>query len=521
MTSLPTLLAAVADASGGITSLVAIVLAVFIVLVVFFSLVSRYRMCPPDRILVVYGNIRGGLSSRCYHGGSTFVLPILQSYQYLDLTPISIELELKGALSSQNIRIDAPASFTIGISTDPDVMQNAATRLLGRTMDEIQQLAGEIIMGQMRVVFASMTIEEINGDREKLISSITKGVEVELHKVGLKMINGNIRDIKDQSGYIDALGREAAAKAINDAQIKVAQENQRGSIGRAEAEREQAIRVANAQAEAKRGQNTAQVMIAKSEADLAMETAEAKRRTEAAQKVAEARARQESYQAQQDAEIARASMEKAHQQAEQIVKAEIDKERMRIDAEATATQTKILQEGQAAAYIIQKQAEADGIQRVAEGEAAGIRAKLGAEASGIQAKLTAEAEGTRALLDAKAQGFEKLLKVADDTAGATQLLIAENIVRIAEIQAGAIKGLQFEKVVVMGGGGNGNGGAGQFVQDLYKGVLPLNELAKSVGLNLPAFLGTPAGASGSTVAQAMPKVPETELEVKIDPPRRG
>jgi flotillin len=496
------------------------VFGVILVLVIVVTMISRYRMCPPDRVLVVYGKLSSGMSSRCFHGGSTFVLPVLQSYGYLDLTPINIELELKGALSSQNIRIDAPASFTIGISTDPQVMQNAATRLLGRTLDEIQQLAGEIIMGQMRVVFASMTIEEINSDREKLISSITKGVEVELHKVGLQMINGNIRDIKDQSGYIDALGREAAAKAINDAQIKVAQENQRGAIGKAEAEREQAIRVANAQAEAKRGQNTAQVMIAKSEADLAMESAEAKRRTEAAQNVAEARARQESYQAQQDAELARASMEKAHQQAEQIVKAEIDKERMRIDAEAKAAQTRILQEGQAAAYLIQKQAEADAIKRVAEGEAQGTRAKLNAEASGIQAKLTAEAEGTRALLDAKAQGFEKLLKVADDTSGATQLLIAENIVRIAEIQAGAIKGLQFEKVILMGGGNGASAGAGQFVQDLYKGVLPLNELAKSVGLNLPAFLGTQANPGA--VTQTVPGVPETKLAVNIDPPsRRG
>lgn len=507
---------------NSMTSIIAIGLLVFLFVVVLLTLISRYRMCPPDRVLVVYGKLSQGQSSRCYHGGSTFVMPFFQSYSYLNLTPINIEIELKGALSSQNIRIDAPASFTIGISTEPHVMQNAATRLLGRTMQEIEQLAGEIIMGQMRVVFASMTIEEINSDREKLISLITKGVEVELHKVGLKMINGNIRDIKDQSGYIDALGREAAAKAINDAHIKVAQENQRGAIGKAEAEREQAIRVANAQAEAKRGQNTAQVVIAKSDADLAAEQAEAKRRTEAAQKVAAARALQESYKAEQEAELARASMEKAHQQAEQIVKAEIDKERMRIDAEAKAAQTKIVQEGQAAAYLIQKQAEADALRRVAEGEAAGIQAKLSAEASGIQAKLTAEAEGTRALLDAKAQGFEKLLKVADDTSGATQLLIAENIVRIAEIQAGAIKGLQFEKVVVMGGGNGAGGGAGQFVQDLYKGVLPINELAKSVGLNLPAFLGTsaPAAAGSTPVTQAsVPAVPETKLDVKIDPRR--
>lgn len=486
-------------------TLVFIAIAVVFFMIIALTLVSRYRMCPPDRILVVFGKVASGQSSKCYHGGATFVMPFFQSYAYLDLTPITLDIELKGALSSQNIRIDAPASFTIGISTDPEVMQNAATRLLGRSLDEVQQLAAEIIMGQMRVVFASMTIEEINNDREKLIAAITKGVEVELHKVGLRMINGNIRDIKDQSGYIDALGKESAARAINDAQIKVAQENQRGSIGRAEAEREQAIRVANAQAEAKRGQNTAQVMIAKSDADLASEQAEAKRRVEAAQKVAEARALQEGYKAQQEAELARADREKAQQQADQIVKAEIDKERVRIDAEAKAAQTRILQEGQSAAYIIQKDAEAEGLKRVAEGEAAGIRAKLSAEATGIQAKLTAEAEGTRALLDAKAQGFEKLLRVADDTAGATQLLIAENIVRIAEIQAGAIKGLSFEKVIVMGGGGAGGGasnGPGQFVQDLYKGVLPINELAKSVGLNLPAFLGTEGktGAAGAASA---------------------
>lgn len=483
--------------------IIAISLVVVFVLIIGATLISRYRMCPPDRVLVVYGKVSSGLSARCYHGGATFVMPFFQSYGYLDLTPISIDIELKGALSSQNIRIDAPASFTIGISTEMEVMQNAATRLLGRSLDEIQQLASEIIMGQMRVVFASMTIEEINTDREKLIALITKGVEVELHKVGLRMINGNIRDIKDQSGYIDALGKEAAAKAINDAQIRVAQENQRGAVGRAEAEREQAVRVANALAEAKRGQNTAQAIIAKSDADLASEQAEATRRAEAAKKVAEARALQESYKAQQEAELARAAREKAAAQADQIVKAEIDKERVRIDAEAKAAQTEILQKGQAAAYVAQKEAEAEGIRRVAEGEATAIKAKLTAEATGVQAKLTAEAEGTRALLDAKAQGFEKLLRVADDTSGATQLLIAENIVRIAEIQAGAIKGLQFEKVVVMGGGSSGNG-PGQFVQDLYKGVLPINELAKSVGLNLPAFLGTEPKSSPAISPEAGP-----------------
>lgn len=203
------------------------ILVLFIILTASW-LFSRYRMCPPDKILIVFGKVGTGQPAKCYHGGSTFVLPVLQSYSYLDLNPINIDVPLQGALSSQNIRVDVPSSFIVGISTLPEIMQNAAARLLGRSREEIRNLAAEIIMGQMRVVIASMTIEEINSDREKLIKGITEGVDVELHKVGLHLINANITDIQDASGYINALGKEAAARAINDATIKVAEETRRG-----------------------------------------------------------------------------------------------------------------------------------------------------------------------------------------------------------------------------------------------------------------------------------------------------
>ena len=181
------------------------ILVLFIILTASW-LFSRYRMCPPDKILIVFGKVGTGQPAKCYHGGSTFVLPVLQSYSYLDLNPINIDVPLQGALSSQNIRVDVPSSFIVGISTLPEIMQNAAARLLGRSREEIRNLAAEIIMGQMRVVIASMTIEEINSDREKLIKGITEGVDVELHKVGLHLINANITDIQDASGYINALG---------------------------------------------------------------------------------------------------------------------------------------------------------------------------------------------------------------------------------------------------------------------------------------------------------------------------
>ena len=231
------------------------ILVLFIILTASW-LFSRYRMCPPDKILIVFGKVGTGQPAKCYHGGSTFVLPVLQSYSYLDLNPINIDVPLQGALSSQNIRVDVPSSFIVGISTLPEIMQNAAARLLGRSREEIRNLAAEIIMGQMRVVIASMTIEEINSDREKLIKGITEGVDVELHKVGLHLINANITDIQDASGYISALGKEAAARAINDATIKVAEETRRGEIGKAEAEKDQTVQVANARAIAIEGERS-------------------------------------------------------------------------------------------------------------------------------------------------------------------------------------------------------------------------------------------------------------------------
>lgn len=280
-------------------------------------------MCPPDKILIVFGKVGTGQPAKCYHGGSTFVLPVLQSYSYLDLNPINIDVPLQGALSSQNIRVDVPSSFIVGISTLPEIMQNAAARLLGRSREEIRNLAAEIIMGQMRVVIASMTIEEINSDREKLIKGITEGVDVELHKVGLHLINANITDIQDASGYISALGKEAAARAINDATIKVAEETRRGEIGKAEAEKDQTVQVANARAIAIEGQNEAQIKIAESAAKLQVKQAEAKKLAEVAQKVQEAKTLEEAYEAEKEAEIKRAERERATQEANILVTARI------------------------------------------------------------------------------------------------------------------------------------------------------------------------------------------------------
>tara|TARA_B100001063_G_C16523978_1_gene433020 strand:+ start:148 stop:729 length:582 start_codon:yes stop_codon:yes gene_type:complete len=176
-----------------------LVLVSFLLVVVFGTLVfffSCYQRCPSDKILVIYGKTGGyGRSPKCIHGGAAFVWPIFQAYQYLDLTPIVIDIKLEGLPSRPKIRVNMPATVTIGISTKAGVMQNAAERMLGLDLNQIRLIGQEIISGQMRVVVASMDIETLNSDRDLLIEKIVAGVEVELTKVGLRLININIQNI--------------------------------------------------------------------------------------------------------------------------------------------------------------------------------------------------------------------------------------------------------------------------------------------------------------------------------------
>lgn len=431
---------------------------VLIIVVLLYAIVKRYKRCPSDRILVVYGKTGGG-SAKCIHGGGAFIWPVIQDYEFLDLTPISMEVMLTNALSKQNIRVNVPSRFTIGISTEPTVMQNAAERLLGLSGDAIRDLAQEIIFGQLRMVVASMDIEEINTDRDKFLTHITHNVEVELQKVGLKLINVNITDIHDESGYIEALGKEAAAKAINDARISVSQKNRDGSIGEAQAVQDQRIQVAAANATAVEGENTAKIAVANSDAARRSREAEAERLANASEKVQQAKALEESYAAERIAEEARALRKQAEQNADIVVPAQIQKQKIEIDAEA----------------------EAEQIRRIAKGEADSILFKKQAEAQGMLEILTKQAEG-----------LDRIVKAAgNNSKDAVLLLIADKLPELVKIQAEAIKNIKIDKVTVWDGGSNnaeGKSSTAGFLSGLYKSVPPLQDMFDMAGMQLPEYL---------------------------------
>ena len=434
--------------------------AILFIALLFF--LTRYRRCPSDKILVIYGQGVGktGESAKCIHGGGALVWPVIQSFGYLNLTPISIEVDLKKALSKQNIRVDVPSSFTIAISTEPEVMRNAAERLFGLKKENIESLAKEIILGQLRLVVATMNIEELNADRDKFLLAIAQNVETELKKIGLRLINVNVTDIKDESGYIEALGQEAAAHAINEAKKLVAEKERDGEIGKAEAEREKRIKISQANAAAIHGENEAKISVAESDAVRREREAEAVKRATSAEKVQAAKALEEAYRAEQITEMVRAEKVKAEQTADIVIPAEINKQKVEIDAEA----------------------EAERIRRRAKGEADGIYYKMDAEARGIGDYIKNQADGFARLITASENDAQK----------AALLLIADKLPELVKYQSEAIKNIKLDKVIVWDNGGSDGDNktsTANFISGMYQSVPPLNEMFNMAGLQLPSFLG--------------------------------
>lgn len=490
-----------------------ILLVVFVLLLPAILLINQYKRCPSNKILVIYGAGSGkDRPAKCVHGGAAFVLPVIQGYEFLSLEPMTTEIELNGALSLNNIRVNVPSTFTFGISTKPALMNNAAERLLGMTYGAIINQANDIILGQLRLVIATLSIEEINQDREKFLDQINMNVNAELNKIGLEVINVNIRDITDESGYIEAIGKKAAAEAVNKAKVEVAQQDRTGAIGEAEAikekeimvadqlslaeigkshalkeqrvkvsnieaeatigeakaqkerevqvaqqsaasqvgkteaEKDKRVQVAGFEAEAVQGENSSQAQIAFYNAVLSEKQAEAKRRGEVAQANAE-----------RDILIAEKEKEAAKLQKEEIVKQEIEKQKVKIQAEA----------------------EAERLRQIAFGEA-----------DSIKAKYLAEAEGIQAVLESKAQGYQKLVSICGDKPElATSFLMIEKVEDVVEKQVEAIKNIKFDKITVWDSGGGNGSATANFMRDLIGSLPAMHDLAKQAGVKLPEYLG--------------------------------
>ena len=463
-----------AEAEDVLGIMIFAVVLILVAAVMFFA--QRYKRCPPDQIMVIYGRTERTADgrpkpSKTLHGGASLVWPLIQDYAYISLKPMTINIDLRGALSLQNIRINVPSTFTIGVSTEPSIMANAAERLLGFRVEDIEEMAKEIIFGQLRLTVATLTIEQINQDRDSFLELIQKNVGQEMRKVGLYLINVNIADITDESDYIESIGKKAASTAVEQARVDVANAERDGAIGKAEADRTREIQVAQNNAEAEKGrkaaqadqrvyveqqeamavggENAAQAEIARANADLAEAEASAKQRADVATANAEA-------------EIAKAKYEEEEQslRASEIARETIAKQQVEIAAEA----------------------EAERQRRIARGEA-----------DAILAKYEAEAEGVKQVLEAKAQGYSNLVSSASgDPKAAATLLMVEKIEAMVSAQTEAIRNLKIDKITVWDSGNDkdGNSATSNFVSSLVQSLPPIHDVAKMSGVELPDYLGS-------------------------------
>lgn len=492
----------------------------FLLLVVstIIFLASRYKRCPSDNILVIYGKVGAGQSARCIHGGGTMVWPLIQDYAYLSLTPMTISIPLQKALSMQNIRINVPSTFTVGISTESQIMTAAAERLLHLGQHQIEEMAKEIIFGQLRLTVASLTIEQINQDRERFLESIRKNVAPELNKIGLYLINVNITDITDESGYIDSIGKKAAAEAINQAKVDVAEQEKTGAIGEAEAVREKEIRVAENVAGSEKGKKQAEadqrVFVQQQEANARVGEADADRQKEVgvAENLAEAekgkkraQADQRIYVQQQEAtavegenkskaHIANYNAELAVKQAAAMQLGEVA--RREAEVEIQKAQAKAEQERLVAAEVVRQEIDKRKVEIAAEAEAEKTRREAKGTADAILLKYQAEAEGVRKVLESKAYGYLELVKGCNgDAKSAATLLMTEKIEQIVQLQVEAIRNIKIDKVTVWDGAGGEKTSTANFLSGLVKSLPPLHDVAAMAGIDLPEYLGKIAEAT--------------------------
>ncbi|MFA6915815.1 MAG: SPFH domain-containing protein [Parachlamydiales bacterium] len=420
---------------------------VFFLFSTLYFFAKLYRRCPSNKVLVIYGRVGNNKTVQCYHGGGKIVWPLIQGYAFLDLTPRTIHIPLKGALSHQNIRVNVPSTFTVALGVTSEVMNNAAVRLLDLDHKGIESMATEIIVGQLRLTVASLRIEEINQDREMFLDAIKKNIEPELHKIGLTLLNVNITDITDESEYIESIGKKASSMAVNQAKVDVSEQEKKGDIGKALAERDRRVSVASYNAEAVKGENDSRAQIALTNAVLAEREAEASQRSRVAKEIAEA-----------EVQKARAQAKAQLLEAEEIVPQEINKRRVLIDAEAEAQRTITIAQGEARAILAMREAEAEGIQK---------------------------------MLDAKAKGYKLLVEACgNDAKSASTMLLLEKLEQIVGLQAEAIKNIKIDKITVWDSGNNENGSStSNFISQFVKSLPALHDIAAMAGLELPEYLG--------------------------------
>ena len=241
---------------------------VLLVILTFVGLMTRYKKAMPNMVLIVYGKLfKKESGPQCYVSGAKFVLPIVQGYSYMSMEPLSISCGLNNVLDKNNIRVNVQSEITVAISSEPGVMKNAATRLLGMKEPEVVELLKSVIYGQLRLIISQLSVEELVSSRDKFLGECETNLSNELVKLGYALINVNISEIGDEAKIIENRGKKSEEEAKYSAEIAIQEQQKQGEIGVAAQKKDKEIKLSEIERDK-------QIQVAENEKQQAVKTAE-------------------------------------------------------------------------------------------------------------------------------------------------------------------------------------------------------------------------------------------------------
>ncbi|MGB7208744.1 MAG: SPFH domain-containing protein [Pyrinomonadaceae bacterium] len=500
-----------------------IILVVVIAVLIALMLISRnYIKVSPNQAAVISGRKRkladGSVAGyRLVRGGATLVFPFLEKVEYLDLNVITVPLATQRAYTVQGVPVSVKAVANVKIKGDDSSLRAASERFLGMPSQVFHQLVFQTLEGHLRAILGTLTVEEINNDRQSFAQKLLTEAAGDLEKMGIGLDALTIQEISDEEGYLDALGKRRTAEVKRDAEI-----------GQAEANRDSKIKASLALQEGEKVRLETEALIAQSTRETEIQKAQVQAEIESerakslqAGPLADAKAQQQVTVEEVRVEKVRTQEQIAVQEQEVLRKekeleatvvkqAEADRKAAVLRAQGLQEAQILEAEGRKQALIATAEAEAQKLQREGQGRAAAVESEGKAEAEKIRAIGLAEAEKLQAtgLAHAKAteaQGLAEAAAIKEKAAAwrefndaARLQTILEKLPAIIEASAPVFQAVaeplgKIDKIVMIDQGGNGNGdghtsGINRFAQTTPTLIFSLLQQLQALGLNWPEVM---------------------------------
>lgn len=324
----------------------AVAVSIGLLLLVFFIRRFLY-ICRPSEILIFSGkkSVDGDRGYRVVDAGRAIRLPVLQQVDRMDMTTMPVVLKVNNAFSKGNIQMQIDAMANVKIASEPKYRGNAIERFLGRSQNEIRDVAQRTLEGALREVIATMTPESVNEDRLQFAERIVENAVPDMHKLGLQLDTLKIQHVSDDAKYLESLGRGRIAEVQRDA------ENAESMMAR---ETQEAVSAARQRQEQSRA--ASQTLTEVKQNELRRVTAELEGQAQAAEREAEAAAQTARWEAEQELQTVRVELERQRLEADEVLRANANAEAAALIAKGDAAPA--LEQGLASAEVLRMLSEA-------------------------------------------------------------------------------------------------------------------------------------------------------------------